>query len=64
MYVLVVLCANVVGTTCSDIYRVDEVLARTFNMLFVNSARAIFTLVVISASTPAFISLIIPLAFI
>ncbi|RDL39375.1 putative multidrug resistance protein [Venustampulla echinocandica] len=46
----------------SDIYRVDEVLARTFNMLFVNSARAIFTLVVISASTPAFVALIIPLS--
>jgi len=46
----------------SDIYRVDEVLARTFNMLFVNSARALFTLVVISASTPIFITLILPLA--
>ncbi|RFU26420.1 hypothetical protein B7463_g9901, partial [Scytalidium lignicola] len=46
----------------SDIYRVDEVLARTFNMLFVNSARAGFTLVVISWSTPAFVTLIIPLA--
>ncbi|KAF2868308.1 multidrug resistance-associated protein 1 [Massariosphaeria phaeospora] len=45
----------------SDIYRVDEVLARTFNMLFVNAARAGFTLVVISASTPIFITLIIPL---
>ncbi|OBT92685.1 hypothetical protein VE01_09685 [Pseudogymnoascus verrucosus] len=45
----------------SDIYRVDEVLARTFNMLFVNAARAIFTLVVISAATPAFIAVIIPL---
>ncbi|KAF2142975.1 uncharacterized protein K452DRAFT_225985 [Aplosporella prunicola CBS 121167] len=45
----------------SDIYRVDEVLARTFNMLFVNSARAAFTLVVISASTPIFVALIIPL---
>ncbi|KAF2738556.1 multidrug resistance-associated protein 1 [Polyplosphaeria fusca] len=45
----------------SDIYRVDEVLARTFNMLFVNSARAAFTLVVISASVPIFIVLIIPL---
>ncbi|KAF2086948.1 multidrug resistance-associated protein 1 [Saccharata proteae CBS 121410] len=45
----------------SDIYRVDEVLARTFNMLFVNSARAAFTLAVISASTPIFIVLIIPL---
>ncbi|KAI9746617.1 MAG: hypothetical protein M1818_000330 [Claussenomyces sp. TS43310] len=48
----------------SDIYRVDEVLARTFNMLFVNTARAMFTLAVISASTPAFIALIIPLAMI
>ncbi|KAF2005508.1 multidrug resistance-associated protein 1 [Amniculicola lignicola CBS 123094] len=45
----------------SDIYRVDEVLARTFNMLFVNTARAAFTLVVISASTPIFIALIVPL---
>ena len=31
-------------------------------MLFVNSARALFTLVVISASTPAFIVLIVPLS--
>jgi ABC-type multidrug transport system fused ATPase/permease subunit len=31
-------------------------------MLFVNSARAIFTLAVISTSTPAFIALIVPLA--
>lgn len=46
----------------SDIYRVDEVLARTFNMLFVNAARALFTLAVISTTTPAFIALIIPLS--
>ncbi|KAL1650643.1 ATP-binding cassette glutathione S-conjugate transporter ycf1 [Didymella pomorum] len=45
----------------SDIYKVDEVLARTFNMLFVNSARAVFTLVVISAGTPIFVSVILPL---
>ncbi|KZF22614.1 multidrug resistance-associated protein 1 [Xylona heveae TC161] len=45
----------------SDIYKVDEILARSFNMLFVNSARAAFTLVVVSSSTPAFIALIIPL---
>lgn len=48
----------------SDIYRVDEVLARTFNMLFVNVARSGFTLVVISAATPGFILLIIPLGFV
>ncbi|KAI7044692.1 Metal resistance protein YCF1, partial [Hortaea werneckii] len=34
---------------------------RTFNMLFANAARAIFTLVVISTSTPVFIALILPL---
>ena len=33
-------------------------------MLFVNTARAMFTLVVISVSTPAFIALIIPLALV
>lgn len=46
----------------SDIYRVDEVLARVFNMLFVNVAKSCFTLGVISFSTPAFAALIIPLA--
>ncbi|KAH7326381.1 P-loop containing nucleoside triphosphate hydrolase protein [Stachybotrys elegans] len=46
----------------SDIYRVDEVLARVFNMLFVNLAKSGFTLVVISVTTPAFVSLIIPLS--
>jgi ABC-type multidrug transport system fused ATPase/permease subunit len=46
----------------SDIYRVDEVLARTFNMLFVNVAKSGFTLVIISVTTPAFIALIIPIA--
>ncbi|KAK9779422.1 putative Metal resistance protein YCF1 [Seiridium cardinale] len=46
----------------SDVYRLDEVLARTFNMLFVNLARSGFTLVIVSVSTPAFIALIIPLS--
>ncbi|KAK4106280.1 hypothetical protein N658DRAFT_490887 [Parathielavia hyrcaniae] len=45
----------------SDIYRVDEVLARTFNMLFTNLARSGFTLVVISVTVPPFVALIIPL---
>jgi ATP-binding cassette, subfamily C (CFTR/MRP), member 1 len=45
----------------SDVYRLDEVLARTFNMLFVNFARSAFTLIVISVGTPAFVALIIPL---
>ncbi|KIV77341.1 hypothetical protein PV11_09143 [Exophiala sideris] len=45
----------------SDIYRVDEVIARTFNMLFVNTSRAFFTLGVIAASTPIFLLLVIPL---
>lgn len=45
----------------SDIYKVDEVLARTFNMLFVNAARSGFILLVISVTVPAFAALIIPL---
>ncbi|RFU74096.1 cadmium factor [Trichoderma arundinaceum] len=46
----------------SDIYRVDEILARTFNMLFVNVAKSGFTLGIISVSTPAFVALIVPIA--
>ncbi|MCJ1435109.1 hypothetical protein MMC27_004479 [Xylographa pallens] len=45
----------------SDIYRVDEVLARTFNMLFVNTAKAVYTLALICAATPIFVILILPL---
>ncbi|KAI9661444.1 MAG: hypothetical protein M1829_006275 [Trizodia sp. TS-e1964] len=44
-----------------DIYRIDENLARTFNMLFVMCGRSLFTLGVISMGTPAFIILILPL---
>jgi len=46
----------------SDIYRVDEVLARTFQMLFSNLARSGFILGVISYMTPAFLTLILPLS--
>ena len=45
----------------SDIYRVDEVLARVFNMLFANVARSCFTLGIISVSAPPFMALIVPL---
>ncbi|KIW76027.1 hypothetical protein Z517_10772 [Fonsecaea pedrosoi CBS 271.37] len=48
----------------SDIYRVDEVIARTFNMLFVNTGRALFTIGVIAASTPIFLVMVLPLGFI
>lgn len=36
-------------------------MARTFNQLFLNAGKSTFTLLVISVSTPAFISLIIPI---
>ena len=48
----------------SDIYRVDEVIARTFNMLFVNTGRAAFTLGVIAFSTPIFLVLVLPLGIV
>ncbi|KAJ6264027.1 Metal resistance protein [Drechslerella dactyloides] len=44
-----------------DVYKVDELLARTFNQLFANAARCAFTFIVISWGTPAFIALIVPL---
>ncbi|KAK5077011.1 ATP-binding cassette glutathione S-conjugate transporter ycf1 [Lithohypha guttulata] len=48
----------------SDVYRVDEVIARTFNMLFVNTGRAMFTLGVIAFTTPIFLVLVIPLGIV
>ncbi|RLM00925.1 hypothetical protein CFD26_108711 [Aspergillus turcosus] len=48
----------------SDVYRIDEVLARTFNMLFNNSAKAIFTMIVIATATPAFILVAFPLGYV
>ncbi|RMD42862.1 hypothetical protein DV735_g2276, partial [Chaetothyriales sp. CBS 134920] len=48
----------------SDIYKVDEVIARTFNMLFVNTSRALFTLGVIVLTTPVFLLVIPPVAIV
>ncbi|KAI5790168.1 P-loop containing nucleoside triphosphate hydrolase protein [Geopyxis carbonaria] len=47
----------------NDIYRIDEVLCRCFNMLFSNGAKSIATIVIISVTTPPFIAVAIPLAF-
>nr|QFQ66290.1 putative ATP-binding cassette transporter C [Exophiala pisciphila] len=55
---------RVLNRFSSDIYRVDEVIARTFNMLFVNTGRAAFTLGVIAVSTPPFLALILPLGIV
>lgn len=44
-----------------DVYKVDELLARTFNQLFSNAARCAFTFLIIAWGTPAFIALIVPL---
>jgi ATP-binding cassette subfamily C (CFTR/MRP) protein 1 len=46
----------------SDIYRVDEVIARNFNGLFTNGSRALFTIGVICVLIPAFTALTVPLA--
>ncbi|KAK6342083.1 hypothetical protein TWF730_001562 [Orbilia blumenaviensis] len=44
-----------------DVYKVDELLARTFNQLFSNAARCAFTFIIIAWGTPAFIAIIVPL---
>lgn len=45
----------------SQIYKIDEVLSRSFSMLFRNSAMSIATIAIISVSTPPFVALVIPL---
>lgn len=47
----------------NDIYRIDEVICRSFNMLFANSARSLATVAIISYTTPPFIAVAAPLAF-
>jgi ATP-binding cassette subfamily C (CFTR/MRP) protein 1 len=46
----------------NDVYKIDEVIPRTFSMFFRNSCQVVFVMVVISTTTPAFIALIIPFA--
>ncbi|KID75814.1 multidrug resistance-associated protein 1, partial [Metarhizium brunneum ARSEF 3297] len=47
--------------TRTDIYRIDESLARQFNALFVSAARGFFILGVIALGSPLFVVFIIPL---
>lgn len=46
----------------NDIYRVDQVLTRTFHQFFSNAIKVLFTLGVISFSTPQFLLFVIPLS--
>ncbi|QRG38744.1 hypothetical protein FDK38_003162 [Candidozyma auris] len=45
----------------NDIYKIDEVLGRVFAQFFVNSARVLFTILVICYSTWQFIFIVLPL---
>ncbi|KAI5956694.1 YCF1 [Candida theae] len=45
----------------NDIYKIDEVIGRVFNMFFSNTVRVFITIVVISFSTWQFVFLILPL---
>lgn len=55
---------RIINRFSNDIYKVDQVLARTFSQFFGNVAKVFFTLVVITYSTPAFIVLAVPLVFV
>lgn len=46
----------------NDVYRVDQVLARTFSQFFINTTKVFYTMVVISFATPQFLLLILPLS--
>ena len=47
----------------NDIYRIDEVICRCFNMLFQNSAKSLATIIIICVITPPFIAVAVLLAF-
>lgn len=55
---------QIINRFSSDVYRVDQQLSRVFNMLFSNSIRVLYTVIVISFSTPIFIFFILPLSWI
>ncbi|BFZ53008.1 ATP-binding cassette glutathione S-conjugate transporter ycf1 [Savitreella phatthalungensis] len=46
----------------NDVYKIDEVLARTWSMFLRNSMQVMFVLGVICATTPAFAIVILPMA--
>lgn len=52
---------RIINRFSNDINRVDQVLARTFQQFFANTVKVMFTLIVISFSTPQFLLFIIPL---
>lgn len=45
----------------NDVYRIDQVLARTFSQFFINTTKVFYTMVVISFATPLFVLFIVPL---
>ncbi|CCE62252.1 hypothetical protein TPHA_0C00960 [Tetrapisispora phaffii CBS 4417] len=47
----------------NDVYKIDEILGRSFSQFFQNTIRVSFTIVVICSTTWQFIFLIIPMAF-
>lgn len=52
---------RIINRFSNDVYRVDQVLARTFSMFFGNATKVMYTLLVISVSTPAFLVIVLPL---
>lgn len=52
---------RVLNRFSNDIYKVDELLGRTFSQFFVNAVKVSFTIIVICSSTWQFVFVIIPL---
>ncbi|CAN6675143.1 metal resistance protein Ycf1p [Trichomonascus vanleenenianus] len=54
---------RVINRFSNDMYRVDQILARTFSQFFQNTVKVSFTMIVICFSTPVFLLFILPLTF-
>lgn len=55
---------RILNRFANDMYRIDESLARNFNMMFNNFGKLVLTVIVISASTPMFLVAIVPVMYI
>ncbi|ANB15991.1 ATP-binding cassette glutathione S-conjugate transporter YCF1 [Sugiyamaella lignohabitans] len=52
---------RIINRFSNDVYRVDQILARTFSQFFANSVKVLYTLLVITFSTPQFLLFVVPL---
>ncbi|KAK9365725.1 P-loop containing nucleoside triphosphate hydrolase protein [Lipomyces kononenkoae] len=54
---------RIINRFTADVNRVDEALARVFSSFVTNTCKVFFSIVVVSSANPAFVLLVVPIAF-